>query len=337
MLDQSQSVSPAARRPKLISIVSIVVIISAAFLIFLGITPSAYQLATLTYGSGAFLSVVVSLIGGLVSVIAMIGYWKMQKWGVYLYATQVVIGFVINNFLLKLYGNNIFLSAGTLILPVVAVVIGFIYLNKMELPADLHKEILFVLGSTGIAVATILQLVLFFAYPHASLQSLSGNLPPAATAPPLQSVLANAKDCGSDFTCFVAAAQTCATTKMLAQFTGNVAGLISTVQDQLVIQGASDNCTLTITAVGGSVKLSDQLITQFKTQGKTDAEIQQAQAQFDAASQNANYSRLGVKTCHYNSDSLIAVLNDMQKTGSFSTNDDLLGHCMVSKATSTSL
>ncbi len=331
MIDSSVQI---AQRPKIISIVSVVVIISAAFLTLLSFTPSAYQLATLTYGSGAFLSVIVSLVGSLVYVIAMIGYWKMQKWGVYLYVAQAGISLVLNNFLLKIY-SNIFLSAGTLVFPVIVAIIGFVHLKKMELSGDIRKEPLFLVGSAGVAIATILQLILFFAYPHAGLQSLSGNLPPAASLS--QSELANAKDCGADFACFVSAAQTCASTKMLAQFTGNVAGLISTVQDQLIIYGTSDNCTLTITAVSGSVKMSDQLIAQYRLKGRTDAEIQQAQAQFAAASQNANYSRLGIKTCHYNSDSLITVLNDAQKTGSFSTNDDLLGQCRVSRSTSTSV
>jgi hypothetical protein len=331
--DESQPMIQSARRPTLISVFAVIVIVATLLSVVFQLIGPFSGVATSLYGGGSgALSIIVIILEGFVQILAMVGYWKMKKWGVYLYTTQAVVSFILNAFLLKIY-SNMFGVVATLTLPVILIIIGFSYLKRMQSTAN-ARESIFLIGLFTFAVAIILQLVLILAFPNSNsnIQAASGNLPPVA--PISQSALASAQDCGSDFSCFVNGAQMCAPTKVLAQISGNTAGLMATVQDNMLIYGTPNNCILDSAAVGGSVTMSSDLVVQYKAKGYTDAQIAQAQAQFQAASQNSDYSRLGVTMCQSNSNNLISALNDLQKTGSFSLSDDLLAHCVRSASTS---
>src|SRR3989344_6652426 len=116
-----EAVFSTVSRPKIITSVCLLGFVGyglgliglVGFLIFTGAfsTPTAvYQLLS-SYGS------FVIILTSLLTLVGLIGYWKMRKWGVYIYAVMLAIYVV---YMLVVGGFNIF----GFVLPVFIFIIG---------------------------------------------------------------------------------------------------------------------------------------------------------------------------------------------------------------------
>jgi uncharacterized membrane protein (DUF2068 family) len=111
----------ATNRPVAITVICIIGFVGVALAV-------PVLLAALAAGAGSILPtwywpyLLVSIVVGLV---ALIGLWKMKKWGAYLYTAM----FLINQCLLLATG---LWSVGALIIPLIVVVIALSQLSKMD-------------------------------------------------------------------------------------------------------------------------------------------------------------------------------------------------------------
>jgi len=113
------------KRPGVITAVCIVGFITLAFVLSGLFIPSVREPVIQKYGFFSFILSVPFPV--LLALIGLVGYWKMRKWGVYVYTAMVVfsigIGFIQGGGLGAAVGNNIF--------PAFIIGIGFAYLKRM--------------------------------------------------------------------------------------------------------------------------------------------------------------------------------------------------------------
>jgi hypothetical protein len=112
------------KRPIIISIICICaaffVVVTAIALVFSSGARS-YVFANMLMAPSNY----VGLLSAFINLIALIGYWKMRKWGVYLYAVGIVVS-VLFGLIDKSF------SFGSLILSIVVVGIGLLYFKRMS-------------------------------------------------------------------------------------------------------------------------------------------------------------------------------------------------------------
>ena len=113
--------SPLEKRPKLITVFCVLGFIGVPFVLGGLFIPTARDLIIQQYGSSF---VPITLFTTLLGFIGLVGYWKMRKWGVYVYTTMAVLSIG--------YGLIVGIP-GILgyILPLVIVAVGFANLKKM--------------------------------------------------------------------------------------------------------------------------------------------------------------------------------------------------------------
>ncbi|MBU2218893.1 hypothetical protein KKG15_00105 [Patescibacteria group bacterium] len=120
--NSTQQNSLLGKRPKLITVFCIIGFIGVSFILAGLFMPTARQLLIQQYG---VLFIPVTLLTTSLGLIGLIGYWKMRKWGVYVYTSMAVISIG--------YGLIVGISFDFLdyILPLVMVGVGFANLKKM--------------------------------------------------------------------------------------------------------------------------------------------------------------------------------------------------------------
>ena len=119
---ETQDASKIVKRPLIITIICIVLFISYLFGFFSLLIPDARNAVTQQYGASVIAFTVLS---GIVGLVAIIGYWKMRKWGVYLYCASIVInimGGLVLKFQTSLYAY---------LMAAVIIGIGLAYFRRM--------------------------------------------------------------------------------------------------------------------------------------------------------------------------------------------------------------
>ena len=119
MTKQRSNASP--KRPIIITVFCVI-----AFIVF---SLSLFALPTLldlfsTYYGGWFVPIWIGQ--ALLTLISILGYWRMQKWGVYLYTALFVIGTIMG-----LLMQVPFTIMGVIV-PLIIIAIGFYYLKHMR-------------------------------------------------------------------------------------------------------------------------------------------------------------------------------------------------------------
>ena len=108
------------KRPLVITIVCVIAFLALGFSVFM--LPSLYRTLTMTYGSWYGPVWLASLV---LSVASLIGYWRMKKWGVFLY-----IGTAVTSMMLGLQQGLPFTWVG-LAAPLLVSMLGLVYLRRM--------------------------------------------------------------------------------------------------------------------------------------------------------------------------------------------------------------
>ena len=118
-------------RPILISILCVLTL--ATFALNLVLLPAAAGGLREAYGIWHVLFWITS---SLITLVSIIGYWRMRRWGVYLYAAGFVIGapirFILGRFdaqLEEAFANS-FTGAAVLV-PLLVILVGFLYFKRM--------------------------------------------------------------------------------------------------------------------------------------------------------------------------------------------------------------
>jgi len=103
------------------------------FALNLMLLPAAAGSLSETYGIWYVLFWITS---SVITLVCMIGYWRMRRWGVYLYAAGFVIGvpirFILGEFdaqLQEAFANS-FTGAAVLV-PLLVILVGFLYFKRM--------------------------------------------------------------------------------------------------------------------------------------------------------------------------------------------------------------
>ncbi|SRR5216684_6572167 len=110
-----------AKRPTLITVLCIIGFIGVPVVLAALVIPTARDLLIQQYGVPF---VPITLFLGVLGFAGLVGYWKMRKWGVYLYTTMAVLSIG--------YGLIVGISANLgYILPLVIVAVGFANLKTM--------------------------------------------------------------------------------------------------------------------------------------------------------------------------------------------------------------
>ena len=122
-MEHNESNNFSQKRPLIITIICIIGFITALLVILrlLFIPEVATKLREI-YGK-QFVPAAISLV--VIGLIALIGFWKMRKWGVYLYTLMAILG-IVHAVFLQLPGRIGYLG------PVIIVIIGFINIRKMK-------------------------------------------------------------------------------------------------------------------------------------------------------------------------------------------------------------
>ena len=120
-----EPISESRKRPTIITVFCVIGFISG--FISLGLTLLSSRdfngFSVETYGAWYMPFVVVNMILYLVSVV---GYWKMRKWGVYLYTALFAIGTIVG-----VVAGVPFTILGVIV-PIAVIIIGFTYLKGMR-------------------------------------------------------------------------------------------------------------------------------------------------------------------------------------------------------------
>lgn len=112
-----------AKRPKPVTIISVVGLMGVIFFFAGLLMPSARNQAIQQYGYTALL---ISIFSIVLSAIALVGYSRMRKWGVYLYTATTI--FAIGRELV----SGTYSGISGYIIPLVVIGVGFYYLKKMS-------------------------------------------------------------------------------------------------------------------------------------------------------------------------------------------------------------
>ena len=117
-------------RPLLVSLICVLGFVGAG-VIFLGLLlPEVHEQIRGEYGD-AFL--LITSIGGLLSLVGLIGLWQMRRWGFYLYAAAIVLSMFIElNYRLNYRLNNPVDQIIGHIIPIVNILICIKYFKKMR-------------------------------------------------------------------------------------------------------------------------------------------------------------------------------------------------------------
>lgn len=121
-MNETKDKSIIGKRPIIITIVSILGFLGAAFMLLSLLIPSVRTQLIQQYGAIMIPISVLTFIFGLAGII---GYWNMRKWGVYLYSVMAIIS-IVSGILL-----NMQTGISSYIMPIVIIGIGILYYNRM--------------------------------------------------------------------------------------------------------------------------------------------------------------------------------------------------------------
>lgn len=108
------------KRPVVLTIFCILGFLGLAFgFISIFLVPDV--VSQLTSRSSLYLPITIIL--SLSMIVSLVGYWKMRKWGVYLYSVATGINIV--------YGLSINTPIYNSLFPVIITILGWIYLKRM--------------------------------------------------------------------------------------------------------------------------------------------------------------------------------------------------------------
>ena len=110
------------KRPIIITIFCIMGFLAVPFIIAGFLIPSGRNFLIQQYG---FSFILIANLLSILSLAGLIGYWKMRKWGVYIYTAAIIINYI--------YGFIIGISTNSLsfIVPFMIICAGFANLKKM--------------------------------------------------------------------------------------------------------------------------------------------------------------------------------------------------------------
>ena len=122
-MEHNENNNSSQKRPLIITIICIIGFISAPlFILRLLFIPEVATKLTEIYGKQFVPATILLAVIGL---IALIGFWKMRKWGVYLYTLMAILG-ITHAVILQLPGIIGYLG------PIIIVIIGFLNIRKMK-------------------------------------------------------------------------------------------------------------------------------------------------------------------------------------------------------------
>ena len=121
-MDETKSKTPTVKRPVIITIICILGFLGALMMLLTLLNPSARTQMIQETGViiiPFLMSIFIFWVAGL------IGYWKMKRWGLYLYTVMAIIS-IGGGFLLNLK-TGLF----SYIMPIIVIGIGLIYFDRM--------------------------------------------------------------------------------------------------------------------------------------------------------------------------------------------------------------
>lgn len=121
-MNETKDESTIGKRPIIITIFCILGFLGSAPMLLGLLLPAARAQLITQYGS---IMIPISASTFILGLSGIIGYWKMRKWGIYIYSVMAIISI----------GSGILLNMQTgiisYIMPVVIIVIGIIYYKRM--------------------------------------------------------------------------------------------------------------------------------------------------------------------------------------------------------------